>query len=84
MSDMADDLAALLDEMDIRLPICLCGLSMGGYIAWQFWSRYPDRLSRLILCDTRAVADSVEVLREVGCSWLKASRQREPSRSPNR
>ena len=63
MSDMADDLAALLDEMDIRLPICLCGLSMGGYIAWQFWSRYPDRLSRLILCDTRAVADSVEVAR---------------------
>ena len=63
MSQMADDLAALLDVLDIREPICLCGLSMGGYIAWQFWTRYRDRLSRLILCDTRAVADSKEVAR---------------------
>jgi pimeloyl-ACP methyl ester carboxylesterase len=63
MSAMADDLAALLQAMEIREPICLCGLSMGGYVAWQFWSRHPDRLSHLILCDTRAVADSQPVAR---------------------
>ena len=37
-----------------------CGLSMGGYIAWQFAQRHRNRLSRLIVCDTRAAADSAE------------------------
>src|SRR5690606_40243699 len=31
-----DDLAALLDALDISEPICLCGLSMGDYIALAF------------------------------------------------
>jgi 3-oxoadipate enol-lactonase len=33
---------------------------MGGYIAWQFWRRHPQRLSHLILCDTRSAPDSPE------------------------
>ena len=33
---------------------------MGGYIAWQFLRKYPERLRALILCDTRAVADTPE------------------------
>jgi len=57
MQDFADDLAGLLDEMKIREPVTFCGLSMGGYIAWQFAERHPHRLSRLILCDTKATAD---------------------------
>ena len=36
------------------------GLSMGGYVAWQFWKRHASRLDRLILCDTRAIADTPE------------------------
>ncbi len=60
MEQLADDLASLLDALGIRDKIALCGLSMGGYVAWQFWHRHRSRLSHLILCDTRAVADPPE------------------------
>jgi pimeloyl-ACP methyl ester carboxylesterase len=64
METHADDLAALLDESGIeRLQkIILCGLSMEVYIAWQFHRKYGDRLRGLILCDTRAIADSPEAV----------------------
>ncbi len=61
MEQFADDLAALLDALNIEKPVTLCGLSMGGYIAFQFALKYPGRLTRLVLCDTRAAADSQEV-----------------------
>lgn len=60
MEQFADDLAKLLDALRITEPIVLCGLSMGGYIAWQFIRRHAARLRGLILCDTRAVPDSSE------------------------
>ncbi|MDA0806398.1 MAG: alpha/beta fold hydrolase [Planctomycetota bacterium] len=60
MEQHADDLAALLDELHITEPVVLCGLSMGGYIAWQFQQNYSERLRALILCDTRAIADTPE------------------------
>jgi 3-oxoadipate enol-lactonase len=60
MEDYADDLNALLEALAIREPVTLCGLSMGGYIAFQFWRKHPERVARLILCDTRAVADTPE------------------------
>ncbi|HEX5105764.1 MAG TPA: alpha/beta fold hydrolase [Pirellulaceae bacterium] len=58
MAQFADDLAALLDTLAVMEPVVLCGLSMGGYIAWQFALRHRRRLSKLILCDTRAIADT--------------------------
>lgn len=63
MEQFADDLAQLLDRLHIQTPICFCGLSMGGYIAWQFWKRHRRRIGQLILCDTRAVADTDEAAR---------------------
>lgn len=60
MEQMADDLAAMLDGLNITQPVTLCGLSMGGYVAWQFWKRHSSRLAALILCDTRAIADTEE------------------------
>lgn len=60
MRRYADDLAALLDRLSIKEKIVFCGLSMGGYIAWQFWQKHAERLSALVLCDTRAVADTPE------------------------
>lgn len=60
MQQFADDLAGLLDKLNVREPVAFCGLSMGGYIAWQFWRRHPQRLSHLILCDTRSAPDSPE------------------------
>ncbi len=62
MEQFADDLAALLDALEIREPVVYCGLSMGGYIAWQFWRKYAARLRGLVLCDTRSTADTPEVV----------------------
>lgn len=62
MEQFADDLAALLDVLGVTEPVVLCGLSMGGYIAWQFVRRHVARLRALILCDTRAVPDSPEAV----------------------
>ncbi len=63
MERLADDLAELLDGLEITQPVAFCGLSMGGYVAWQFWLRHRTRLGRLILCDTRAAADTEEAAR---------------------
>jgi pimeloyl-ACP methyl ester carboxylesterase len=38
----------------------LVGLSMGGYIAYEIFRQQPERVSRLVLMDTRASADTVE------------------------
>lgn len=61
MEQFADDLADLLDALQVEGKVMFCGLSMGGYIAWQFALRHSDRLERLIQCDTRAAADTPEV-----------------------
>ena len=58
MLDYANDLAAMLDEFSIDTPVNLCGLSMGGYIAWQFYRNHRSKLKSIILCDTKAAADS--------------------------
>lgn len=63
MEQFADILAGLLDAVQVAEPVVLCGLSMGGYIAFQFWRRHRSRLRGLVLCDTRATADSPEAAR---------------------
>ncbi len=60
MAQFADDLASMLDALAIAEPVVFCGLSMGGYIALEFQRRHAARLRGLILCDTRASADSPE------------------------
>ncbi len=60
MEQYADDLAELLDALDVTEPIIYAGFSMGGYIGWQFVRKYASRLRALILCDTRAAADNDE------------------------
>jgi pimeloyl-ACP methyl ester carboxylesterase len=47
-----------LDQWKVPLPLTLCGLSMGGYVALECWRLAPKRVSKLVLCDTRAEADS--------------------------
>ena len=60
MENFADDLAGMLDELQISEPIVLGGLSMGGYVAFAFWRKYAARVKGLILCNTRAAADTPE------------------------
>jgi 3-oxoadipate enol-lactonase len=62
MSIYADDLAALLDTLGAD-DVVLCGLSMGGYIIFEFLRRWRHRVRALILIDTRAEADGTEARR---------------------
>jgi pimeloyl-ACP methyl ester carboxylesterase len=48
IADMADDVAALMDALDIKRAHLL-GLSMGGMIAQEFALRHAGRLHRLVL-----------------------------------
>jgi 3-oxoadipate enol-lactonase len=50
-SDFADDLNALLDHLNVE-HAHLVGLSMGGYIAQDFFGFYPHRVATLTLADT--------------------------------
>ena len=71
LSDLADDLAGLLDTLSIDRA-ALVGMSMGGYTALAFAARHARRLSALVLADTRAAADSPEARagREVALSTI--------------
>jgi 3-oxoadipate enol-lactonase len=60
MHRYADDLAVLLDAMQVDEPVVFVGFSMGGYIAWEFVQRHRNKLAALVLCDTKAAADSEE------------------------
>jgi len=59
MATYADDLVGLLDAVGVD-DVVLAGLSMGGYIAFEFLRRHRPRVRGLVLVDTRAPADSAE------------------------
>jgi 3-oxoadipate enol-lactonase len=58
----AADLAALLDTLGVE-DVVLCGLSMGGYVAFEFLRTWRQRVRGLVLMSTRAEADSAEARR---------------------
>ncbi len=60
MEQFADDLVGLLDALEIDQPVVLVGLSMGGYVALQFFQHHRRWLRGLVLCDTRAETDTAE------------------------
>lgn len=59
MARMADDVAELITDQ-ANGPAVVCGLSMGGYVAFELWRRQPQLVRGLILADTRAGADDDE------------------------
>lgn len=59
MELFADDVAGLMDALGIQQAV-LFGLSMGGYAAFAFLRKYSQRVSALILADTRPGADNPE------------------------
>lgn len=60
MAQLATDCNAFLDAMRVSRPVTLCGLSLGGYVAFAFYRQYPERVRALILAATRAGPDSEE------------------------
>lgn len=60
MEEYAEDLTELLGEIKVTEPVVLVGLSMGGYIAWQFLRKYGNLVRALVQLDTRAAADTEE------------------------
>lgn len=63
MSRYADDLVAVLEAAGVERAV-VCGLSMGGYVTFELLRRHPKRVQALILCDTKAEADSPQGRRE--------------------
>ena len=59
LSDMADDLAGLLDHLGVE-KTALAGHSMGGYISLAFAKKYPQRVIGLGLVASQAAADAPE------------------------
>ncbi len=59
MDKHAADLARILDDADVgRAP--MIGVSIGGYLLFEFWRKYRGRVAALGLCNTKASADNAE------------------------
>jgi pimeloyl-ACP methyl ester carboxylesterase len=57
LESFVDDLEFLINDLGLNKPI-LCGLSMGGYIAFRSVERFENKLGGLILCDTKPGTDT--------------------------
>ena len=57
-----DTMSAIAQAVLATAPhrFALCGLSMGGYIAFEMVRQAPDRIERLALLDTSALSDTPE------------------------
>lgn len=58
ITGMAEAVADLLDSLEIEEPVVMGGLSMGGYVALEFYRHFPDRVRGLMLFSTCAAADT--------------------------
>ena len=56
---LADDVQALVEHLGLSRFV-LGGFSMGGYVAFKYLARHADRLSGLMLLDTRPEPDTDE------------------------
>lgn len=61
MDDYAADVVDLLDALHIEDAV-LCGLSLGGYLAFALMRHAPSYIRGLILADTKSQADAPEAL----------------------
>ena len=59
MDEMARDAAGLLEQLQIDGAV-VCGLSMGGYVAFEFAHLFPAKVRALVLAGTRAPADNTQ------------------------
>src|SRR6266851_4163394 len=55
----AFDIAHIMDAAGADRA-ALIGVSIGGYAIFEFWRRFRDRVTALVLCNTKAQADTPE------------------------
>lgn len=59
VADYAEDVDAICRELKIGKAVFI-GISMGGYILFEFWRRFPERIKALVLACTKPAADTPE------------------------
>ena len=59
----ADDLVAILDALGVGAA-AVCGLSLGGYVTFELLRRHADRVSAVLLVDTKHEPDAPATKRE--------------------
>jgi 3-oxoadipate enol-lactonase len=59
MQKHATDIARVLDAEGVGKAVFI-GCSVGGYILFEFWRRFRERVSALAICDSRPQADTAE------------------------
>jgi len=59
MQKLADDLARLCREEKLGKAVFV-GVSIGGYLLFEFWRRYREQVAALVLANTRADAETPE------------------------
>lgn len=59
MAVAADRALDAMDDAGLE-RVVVCGLSIGGYVAFELWRRVRGRIGGLVLANTRAVADTTE------------------------
>lgn len=57
MAKHAEDIREVLDAEHVARAVFV-GVSIGGYILFEFWRCYRDRVAALVLSNTRAEADT--------------------------
>ena len=59
MAKHAEDLIRLCDELKL-IRATFIGCSIGGYVLFEFWRQFRDRVAALVFSNTKAGADSPE------------------------
>ena len=83
MGAAAERCVEALDAAGVDRAV-VCGLSMGGYVAFELWRRARERFAGLVLANTRAGADSDEGAagRRALAARLHGGGERIPGREP--
>ena len=55
ITDLADDLLAVLDQLGAREPVCVGGQSLGGLVAQELAYRTPERVAALVIIGSTCI-----------------------------
>ena len=59
MAKHAADIDRLCTAAGVKKAV-FAGVSIGGYVLFEFWRRHAERVAGLVFCDTRATPDTPE------------------------